>query len=323
MKPFSNILLAADSTWGGKPALRRAVRLARHHQSRLTVAGICETLHHETPVTGREGAPAHPGVIQLARDLETFVQPFRRSGIDINTRVLCGIPHVEIIRDVIQNRHDFVIISDQKKFGIKETLFGRPAEHLIGQCPCPVLVHRSTRTDRSRRILAALWPNPFDEENDALNAVIMNLAVTLARQENATLHVVRTWKFKDEGSLRGWEGLSWGQEAEILHTADASQRAWLESFLKGYPVNDLKLRTDVLHGEAAQLIPELAKQDKADLIVMGALHRSVLAEFFSVSTAQHVLSQVDCTVMTVLAKDVARVSTALETSVVDAASAPS
>jgi nucleotide-binding universal stress UspA family protein len=55
----------------------------------------------------------------------------------------------------------------------------------------------------------------------------------------------------------------------------------------------------LLKGEAERLIPELAKAREVELIVMGTVCRTGLAGFLIGNTAEKVLRQVDCSVLTI------------------------
>ena len=64
-------------------------------------------------------------------------------------------------------------------------------------------------------------------------------------------------------------------------------------------VGDLKPRVHLLEGKAKDRIPVLARKKRVELIVMGTVARTGLPEFLIGNTAENVLSQVDCSVLTV------------------------
>ena len=59
----------------------------------------------------------------------------------------------------------------------------------------------------------------------------------------------------------------------------------------------------VVQGAAAELLPKIAAEGKADLLVMGAVSRSRLREIFIGSTAERVLDHVPCDVLVVKPAD--------------------
>ena len=58
-------------------------------------------------------------------------------------------------------------------------------------------------------------------------------------------------------------------------------------------------RIHLLEGDAEILIPGLAKSKRIELIVMGTVCRTGIEGFFIGNTAEKVLQQVDCSVLTV------------------------
>ena len=76
-------------------------------------------------------------------------------------------------------------------------------------------------------------------------------------------------------------------------------RQQFDKLLEKYPLENLKCQLYFLEGKAGILLPELAKKKQIDLIVMGTVCRIGLAGIFIGNTAEKVLQQVDCSVLTV------------------------
>jgi nucleotide-binding universal stress UspA family protein len=196
----------------------------------------------ETPVTEPAVVIRECIVEDENERLEQWVDFVRRSGVPVGGKILCGMPFVEIIREVLRNEHDLVMTTAEGRVGLKEILFGSAALHLMRQCPCPVWVIHSSQPEWCTRILAAVDPAPVDEEQYALNIKIMDLATALARRQQSELVVVHTWTFPVESSLRsGQFGPSgkvdrWVREARDLH------RLRLAELLQPYALQDLRRR---------------------------------------------------------------------------------
>jgi len=231
--------------------------------------------------------------------MEKWVDFVRRSGVPVGGKMLCGTPFLEIIREVLRNEHDLVMTTAEGRGGVKERLFGSTTMHLMRKCPCPVWVTKPSQPERHTRILAAVDPAPFNEGQHAINLKIMDLATSLARRDQCELIVVHTWTFPAENSLRsGYVGLSvevdrWVDDARDLH------RRRLAELLQPYPVRELKAQVYMLKGEPGHWIPELAAKLGVGLIVMGTVSRSGVAGLLIGNTAERILRQVDCSVLTV------------------------
>jgi len=73
----------------------------------------------------------------------------------------------------------------------------------------------------------------------------------------------------------------------------------LIELLQQYPLDDLKPEVFLLKGEAGTLITELVQAKAIDLIVMGTVSRAGVSGLLIGNTAEKVLHQVDCSVLTV------------------------
>jgi nucleotide-binding universal stress UspA family protein len=253
----------------------------------------------EMPVTEPAVVIRERIVEEESQRLEHWVDFVRRRGVQVSGKMLYGMPFLAIIREVLRNEHDLVMTTAEGRVGLKERLFGSAALHLMRQCPCPVWVMQSSQPEWSNRILAAVDPTPVDEEQYAVSIKIMDLATALARRQRCELVVVHTWTFPAEHSLtRGYLVASseldgWIRQARNLH------RRRLAKLLRPYPLQDLKTQVYMLKGEPGNLIPELAAREEVGLIVMGTVSRTGVAGLLIGSTAERILRQVDCSVLTV------------------------
>ena len=84
----------------------------------------------------------------------------------------------------------------------------------------------------------------------------------------------------------------------LRETQDRHQKK-LDRLLGKYDLTDLEHQIHLRKGEAASAIPELAREKQVDLIVMGTVCRTGIAGFFIGNTAERILQQVDCSVLTV------------------------
>lgn len=68
----------------------------------------------------------------------------------------------------------------------------------------------------------------------------------------------------------------------------------VDTYAPGTPAS----RFHLLKGAADVLIPQVAKREQIDLIVMGTLNRTGISGFLIGNTAEKILHQVECSVMT-------------------------
>jgi nucleotide-binding universal stress UspA family protein len=303
MDRFKNILLLHDARLGYELTLKRAVDLARRNRARLTVVDVIE----EDSWDSGEIYGSQPFrdlkqfvIKERQEELETAIEPVRQQGLDIGAKLLFGKPFLEIIRQVLRENHDLVIKAAQGEGGLQGMLFGSTAMHLMRKCPCPVWVFKKGGSERYNRIVAALDPDPSDGQRNKLSAKIMDLATSLAKQEQSELLVVHTWSLYGETILRGGVGrMEKGELDRLVREAEATHKSGLNSLLQKYDLQGLTYRVHFVKGEAGRVIPEVAARNEADLIVMGTLSRSGVAGFFIGNTAEKILHKVDCSVLAV------------------------
>jgi len=297
MHQFKNILMVYNPN---QQTLDRAVGLALENEARLTVVDVVRELVGEKHLKEPGLKPLDLQALvkkEFDEQLKQFVSSVKHDALRINTKVLVGPTFLEIIREVIRNKHDLVIMTAEGKDGFRERLFGSTSMHLMRECPCPVWVMKPTRRKRIERILAAVDPDPRDKTKTLLNETILELAVSLAEMETAELHVVHAWRLYGESSMKNSSWLQTPKVSLYLKQEKAKQQELLNSLVSKYPLENVKVH--LVKGEAYDVIRRVVKKEKTDLLVMGTVCRTGIAGFLIGNTAENVLNGVDCSVLTV------------------------
>ena len=118
MKYFKKILFINDGETEREVALQRAVNLAKRNQALLTVVEVLEGLPYETQTlieTGDIKDFEKIAVQESTERLENLIAPIKEQGVQVTRKVLQGTPFLEIIREVLRNNHDLVMLSTRKK----------------------------------------------------------------------------------------------------------------------------------------------------------------------------------------------------------------
>ena len=305
MKRFKNILLICDFDVKQQMAVERAISLARQNEAVLTVF----TVIRELPEDARMASISMSQQMffkQVFDDyneqLETLSTEIRQQGVEVKSKIVTGTPFLEIIRQVLRDKHDLVILAAEGKKGLKERLFGSTSMHLMRKCPCPVWVVKSEKKSKYKRILAAVDTATefLEPSRESLNPLTMNLASSLARMDNSELYVVQVWSMYYENYIKS-RGLL--EKSAILKLRKDTKQQYLEKLdslmadidLTGVITHKHLIRND----DAARAIIKLVKNKKINLLVIGTVCRTGLAGFFIGNTAEKVLSEVNCSVLTV------------------------
>ena len=293
MQRFKNILLVLNPEIEWRATLDKAVSLARQNGGRLTLFSAL----NEPP--GSEGYSKAVVQHQLTAAtaerqewLRGLTRPFRKDSIEVVTHVVEGIPFLEIIRQVLREKHDLVITTAEEKKGIRARLFDATSMHLMRKCPCPVWVIKQAQTQSYTRILAAVAPSVYDSQRNALNPLILQLADSMARMNSAELHVINVWRLFDA------QGYYKETEVQNAKTQEIQQKQRFDTLINQTGVIVADPHLHLIMGNPDERIPELVVAESIDLLVMGTVCRTGIAGFLIGNTAEEVLNQVDCSVLT-------------------------
>lgn len=302
MQRFKNILLVAENTSDFSPAFVRAGELAERNGAGVTVIHVLEALPRDIQILA--SAVPLDDLIDIAvgertGQLERLVEPMRKVDVAVNVRVLCGSPFIEIIREVLREQRDLVIMTTEGKPALGEFLFGSTSMHLMRKCPCPVWVTKPGPHTSYARVLAAVDPMAHDNSHDSLNVKIMQLATSLARSDGSELHVVHAWLPITEKISGLGSRLSSDEIEKVVDDTRHAHETAFASLLKRSELDGLNVELHIVNGAASEIIPHLAKSKQIDVIVMGTVCRTGVAGLFIGNTAEKVLRQVDCSVLTV------------------------
>lgn len=297
MHRFKNILLLHE--WD-EPTFERAVALAKDNEACLTTLQVVRELPDPWREVDLGGSPVdlqELAVREYRARLAEVTEPLRAAGIEVAAKVVVGTPFLEIIREVSAHQRDLVIMTAEGVGGLKERLFGSTSLHLMRKCPCPVWVMKPSHGARFERILAAIDPDPADPNRDSLNGTILQLASSLAAQDEAELHVVHAWTLTYENLMRGRGGFSESDVRAYAETKKVAHREALDRLITAH--SESASLVHLIKGEAEQVIPEITRKQHVDLLVMGTVCRTGIPGFFIGNTAEKILDDVDCSVLTV------------------------
>jgi len=311
MKRFKNILLVADDGSWQETALQRAVALAEHNQSDLT---IIHTLHfpRDTALTGDSvyGRLKSAIIEERQQQLRKILSVVDTTGIDIMSRVIEGQVFPEIIREVLRNGYDLVIKCAEETSWLRDRIFGSTDMHLLRKCPCPVWIVKPHEKTTYQRILAAVdvGQGKNDQQINSLNQQILELASSLALSEFSEFHIIHTWTAWGESLLNtprfnftgDSEMADWVEQQRVVDKTkvqDLMQE--LTETLSRETMGYLKPQIHILKGEAHKIIPKLALEKKVDLVVMGTVGRTGIPGLIMGNTAESILNGIGCSVLAV------------------------
>ena len=297
MKQFKNILVVAPFE---KPLLHQAMNLLTSNHSKLTLMSTIPNLE-DPSVTTQDGKEVNLQQL-LQNDVMTQVEQtadvLRKDGHRVKTVVKSGShTFLEVIQQVKAKKHDLVMMLTDGVTSVREQLFGTLSMHLMRRCPCAVWVVKPSRRKKFRNVFAAVDPDQANETRDGLNSDILKRATSIAHASGAKLHVIHAWKALGGVVNRSRRWMSRQDIRLYVEKLRLSHRRQLDQLLKKHL--DGSEVVHMIQGEPGAVIPEKISDMNGDMLVMGTVCRTGIPGFFIGNTAETILQQVDCSVLTV------------------------
>ncbi|NOR80489.1 MAG: universal stress protein, UspA [Methyloprofundus sp.] len=313
MQRFKNILYVVVPDAVNGVAFDHVVTLANNNQARLTVVKVIDKIPSNIKLSGRTFSTEtlrEKLVAEHQQKLKALVSALGQN-IEIQTKILIGTPFLEIIRQIIRNKHDLVIKTAESG-RLLDRVFGSDDMHLLRKCPCPVWLIKSKSPKAYHRILAAVdvddyYPTEELKTRQSLNLQILEMASSLALSESSELHIVNAWETIGEGVLR-CVVMTRTEEKVIAYVEEVRQQykqnlnLLIDRIISKLGQNAFEYlapQTHLMKGSPRIEIPALAKDIEADLVVMGTVARTGIPGFFMGNTAETILNQLDCSVLAI------------------------
>jgi universal stress protein E len=310
MTSFTNILVGVDLSQcrplsssslsaGALDTIETANWLAQAHKAKLLFFAALnlteDALHHldhedRTHVTRTVEQAAN----QVLGDL---VRQSQRRGIEASAKLARGKGWEEIIRQVLRDKHDLVVVGTRDLTGLRRMLFGNTALKLLRRCPCPVWVCKPGRKS-SLNIMVATALKSASEQ-------VLRFGISLAQVLDGNAHVLHVVEYPLD--RLGWTGLPDEKTTEYHQRVRAAAQDMLHTKLEKTGYRELGARCQIHLAEGAG-IPDAAIQHylqllDIDLLVMGTIGRTGLAGMFIGNTAERLLPEVHCSVLAVKPPD--------------------
>lgn len=297
---FKNILFYANGSAGELTAFQQTIELARDNRAQLTVMGVVDHPPHFDDTAIKSSLTFHELLEFATRDeqerLAALVGSCNSADVQIATDVACGTAFVELIRDVIRNERDLLVKASEAAHGLGERIFGTTARKLMRKCPCPVWVLKPAHGPVDR-IAAAIDISHKTEAERKLNEHVLRTAISLARLKEGKVTAIHVWRHWGESLLRGPGRLREGDIQEILAEIRIGAFDAVTELIAPFR-RECPMEMELIKGVPELVIPEFCQEQEIDVLVMGTVARTGLTGFLIGNTAEKILDEIDCSVVT-------------------------
>lgn len=293
------ILVALAPGRSGQPALDKALALARSSGAGLELFSCVfdEAMEGSHFIeTGHLRAARQARVAATQADLEEQAAPLRANGVEVTALAVYEHPrHESLARRAAETGADLLVLGTHEHSWAERCLLGATEWQLIRSCPCPLLLVRDQPWSTPLRVLAAVDPGHRDDEHAVLDGLILSAAARLAPLP-AEIHIAHCIVSAEDvlaaaaaGAVPPFADIL---PREITHSVAAERRQRIEALAAAANLEDLRLH--LVEGRATDELPGLATRIGADLLVLGGVSRSRLAQVFVGGTAERLLDRTPC-----------------------------
>jgi nucleotide-binding universal stress UspA family protein len=302
MKRFKNILYIIEDDLDEDSVTEKVINLARLNDAEVLVTRIPKESYFDAfsqvfPERMRELDSVLKEHDQTA--IDRVVNDGRWGDVHVSGSLIPGRGFISVVQQVLRANHDLVIKGGKLDEGVDQL-----AMRLIRKCPCPVWVIRKTHTGDFRRILAAVDIGAENEETNALNKKIVQLASSLAQREKGEAHYMHSWRLEFEMMMHGPRMNIKPEELfEFKKTLRLQRETGLQRLLEQSNINPLTGNVHLIEGDTRVVIQDLLERLQIDVLVMGTIGRSGIPGLLIGNMAEKILSKINCTVLAVKPDD--------------------
>jgi universal stress protein E len=288
MLELKNVVVALDPQQEQQPALDKVLTLAKLADFDITLISseytqyLVEGYYFDAidlPTLRQEYLD------ERKQTLESLAGPLREKGLTVDTLSVWGHPAYEvIIREAIRLGADLVVQHTRQHSAVSRLFLTHNDWQLVRCCPMPLLLVKERDWKHTPHILAAVDPKHSRNKPVGLDHKILQIATDIAELTEGQTYVVHSYS---QIPLSG----------KYLKQAKEEHHRAFESLLEDFNIPESRR---YLTEEAPEYaLSEIGKASEADVIVMGAISRSILSDVFIGNTTEKVLDFLDCDVLIV------------------------
>lgn len=288
MLELNNVVVVLDPEQEQQPALDKVLTLAKLADFDITLLSAEYTQYLvegyyfdaiDLPTLRQEHLASRK------QTLEDLAGPLRDNGLTVETLAVWGHPAYEVVvREAVRLNADLVVQHTRQHSAVSRLLLTHNDWQLVRCCPMPLLLVKETDWQHDPVILAAVDPKHSRNKPVGLDHKILQIAVDMANLTEGEAHVLHSFS---PVPLTGKQ----------LKQAREEHRVAFDALLTDF---DIPEDHQYLVDEAPEYaLTQTASEVGADIVVMGAISRSILTDVFLGNTTEQVLDFLDADVLIV------------------------
>jgi nucleotide-binding universal stress UspA family protein len=282
MGKYRKILVAVDSSESSRNALHQSFKLANEEKCWITVTSVVPPYEGEIELVGVKDIRAalrKPCEDALA-EVETIAKTER-----MLVKTVCeeGEIHERIVDLADAENCDVIVMGRRGKRRIERSLIGPVTARVIGYTQRDVLVVPSSTVIGWKKIVLAT-------DGSKYSAFAADRAISFAKSYGGELKIVSVVDVPTE---------FYAEAPQAVDDLVKKAKGFVADVKKQADAEGVKTETFVGESEAFEAITKLAKEQKADMIVIGSHGRTGLRRLLMGSVAEKVIGHAPCPVLVV------------------------
>jgi nucleotide-binding universal stress UspA family protein len=282
MEKYKNILVAVDGSESGKNALLQAFKLASDEKCRITVTSVVPPYEGEIETLGIKNIKA-----ALRKPCDDALAEAEKLSKTERTRfkMVCveGVIHERIVGLADAENCDVIVMGRRGLGRIERAFVGNVTARVIGHTLRDVLVVPRGATVGWKKIVLATDGSRF-------STAAAERAITLAKSYGGELKVISIVDVPTE---------FYAEAPQAVEDMVKKATGYVNDVKKQATEAGVKTETFVAEAEAYEAIINLAKEQNAEMIVMGSHGRTGLKRLLMGSVTEKVISHAPCPVLVI------------------------
>ncbi len=295
MIEYTRILAIVEPERDTQPAISRAIELAAKTGASITAFMAFYDFSYEmtTMLSGEEREAMRQAVVKertdwLAAQLAVYDAAIEVS-VEWNNR-----PYEAIIKYAIAQEMDIVVKATRSHDNLRSVIFTPTDWHLIRKCPTPVLLVKEHDWPENGKIVAAVNVGTEDQEHALLNDRLTSLAQDYATLLSGHVHLANCFPATPLNiaiEVPEFDPDAYNASVKNHHLEEMENHSARFSV----PLDNCHVK----EGLPEKVIPQIAKDLDAELVIIGTVGRVGLSAALIGNTAEHVIDELNCDVLAI------------------------
>lgn len=297
MADYKRILAVIDPAEAQQKSLRRALEVAEktsgHVTAFLTIYDFSYDMTTMLSVEEREmmrQAVVDDRIEWLSSLVESEC-PESQNSVEVKV-VWHNRPYESIIIEAIEGNYDLIVKGTNRHDTLKSVIFTPTDWHLLRKAPVSVLLVKDHDWPENGQILGCVNAGSEDEAHRSLNNSIIDTAHMMAALLKSNVHLVNSYPGTPVNiaiEIPEFDPASYNESVKNYHMQSMSALAKEKGVVED--------NCHVKEGLPEDVIPAVAKELDAELVIIGTVGRQGISAALIGNTAEHVIDMLDCDVL--------------------------